>query len=132
MVIHMGIAGATSTPELILEEGEAKMLSEPLARMAEDAGFVVDPKIANALALLGACGMVYGPRMVNIRNRRKEEKANAKPKREGNVVSLRPAPVFSDPFPAPDPNINQPVAPPPPLAPELDAANAFRFTPPEG
>lgn len=137
MAIHMAAAGFLATPELVLEKPEADMLAVPLAKIADDMGFTPDPRIMNAIALLGAAGIIYGPRYVNIRDRLKKEagEKRTKAREEAGERVVVPFPDQGQreapPIPPSGPGV-QGVGEIRPLSPEFDAANAFRFAPTEG
>jgi hypothetical protein len=68
-VLHEGIAVVTKTPEMSLDESEAKMLATATVPVLEQFNIAPDPRFAAAFALIAACGTVYVPRAVLIRAR---------------------------------------------------------------
>ena len=74
-IVHVGLASVTKTPELELEEDEAKSLAMASANVMEQFNITPDPKVTAVLGLVTTCGMIYGPRVYSIRERKKEEKA---------------------------------------------------------
>lgn len=75
-IIHMGIASATRTPELKLEDEEAEALAKSTAVVLEEFDIRPDPKIEAVIGLVTTAGMIYGPRMYLIAERKKREKLN--------------------------------------------------------
>jgi hypothetical protein len=85
MVIHIGLAEMTKTPELALQEAESAALATSLANVLDQFDITPDPKVQAIIGLLMCGGMIYGPRMYMIRERVKNAgKASA------TVHSLRP------------------------------------------
>lgn len=75
-IVHVGLAGVTKTPELVLEEDEAKSLAMASANVLEQFDITPDPRVTAVLGLVTTCGMIYGPRVYLIRERKKEERSN--------------------------------------------------------
>lgn len=73
-IIHMGIASATKTPELKLEDEEAEALAKSTAVVLEEFDIRPDPKIEAIIGLVTTAGMIYGPRVYLIAERKKQEK----------------------------------------------------------
>lgn len=76
-IVHIGIAGATKTPELALEESEAEALANATANVLSEFDIRPDPKIEAVIGLVMVAGTIYGPRIYNIRERKKEERIEA-------------------------------------------------------
>lgn len=76
-VLHVGIAAATKTPEMVLEDVEAKALANATAEVLAQFDIRPDPRIEAVIGLCVVAGGIYGPRAYLIRERRKEE-ANAR------------------------------------------------------
>lgn len=135
MMLHAGLATAAKAPELNLEEGEARMLADPLAQIAEHYNFAPSKEVQLAMALIGAAGMVYGPRVINIRNRLKKEAQEKRKNAPGQHKVVQgpwpaPQPVVAEPLPPLDPEMaKRPPLSPESIPPEMDAANMFRFEP---
>lgn len=72
-ILHIGIAGATKSPEMILEDTEAESLAKATANVLEQFDIKPDPKIEAIVGLVMVSATIYGPRVYNIRERRKEE-----------------------------------------------------------
>lgn len=72
--VHLGIASATKTPELVIDEAEARTLSEATANVLREFDIRPDPKVEAIIGLITACGVVYGPKVYFIRERKKAEK----------------------------------------------------------
>jgi len=77
-ITHVAIAGATSTPEMVLDESEARILAEGVVPVLDLLDFTPDPRFAAAFGLAVACGRVYGPRVVLIRARKVQEAEDKK------------------------------------------------------
>jgi hypothetical protein len=73
MIFHMSLASITKTPELVLEETEAKGLSESGLTLLALYDIKPDPKIEAAILFAGQIGLVYGTRIVAIRARKAQE-----------------------------------------------------------
>lgn len=73
-IIHIGIASATKTPELKLEDEEANALAQSTAVVLEEFDIRPDPKIEAVIGLVTTASMIYGPRIYLIGQRRKKEK----------------------------------------------------------
>lgn len=85
IVVHVGLAGITRTPELELDKDDADLLARSTANVLAEYDVVVDPKTAAIMGLLFAVGRVYGPK-VALRNMRvKEAKQAAKEAAENNI-----------------------------------------------
>jgi hypothetical protein len=78
MMLHLGIAGATKTPEMALDEDESKLLANATVNLLSEFDIRPDPKVEAAFGLIIAAGSVYGPRFYLINKRRAEEKAAKK------------------------------------------------------
>lgn len=76
-VLHIGIASATKTPEMVLEEDEAKSLAGATSDVLRQFDIRPDPKIEALIGLAIVAGGIYGPRVYLIRERHKEEKEKA-------------------------------------------------------
>jgi hypothetical protein len=72
-IVHVGLASVTKTPELVLEEDEAKSLAMASANVLEQFDITPDPRVTAVLGLVTTCGMIYGPRVYLIRERKREE-----------------------------------------------------------
>ena len=75
-IIHIGIATATKTPEMALDDDEAKNLAAATATVLQEFDIRPDPKIEAVVALVTAAGMIYGPRVYLITDRKKKEAAS--------------------------------------------------------
>lgn len=75
MIFHTSLAAMTSTPELVLDEAEAKGLSESGLTLLSLYDIKPDPKVEAAILFAGQVGLVYGTRFVAVRNRKSQEKA---------------------------------------------------------
>lgn len=76
-VLHIGIASATKTPEMALEEEEAKSLAGATSDVLKQFDIRPDPKVEALIGLAIVAGGIYGPRVYLIRERLKEEKEKA-------------------------------------------------------
>lgn len=77
LVLHLGLAGATKTPELALEPQEAEALAQATAKVLEEFDVRPNPKVEAIISLGVVAGSIYGPRMYLIADRRKKERDNA-------------------------------------------------------
>lgn len=75
-IIHLGLSSATKTPELKLEDEEAEALAKSTAMVLEEFDIRPDPKIEAIVGLVTTAGMIYGPRVYLITERKKRERNN--------------------------------------------------------
>jgi len=106
---HAMLSGITKVPELALEESEATELASALNTVNNFYRVAVAEKTLAWLNLAMVGGMIYGTRLIAIRERR----SNARAERAANRRAFTPeapAPV------SPVPDVDRPVndAPPPP------------------
>lgn len=86
------MAAMTKTPELELDADEAKGLAESGLTLAAMYDITPDPKLQAAILFAGQVGMIYGTRIVAIRARKSQEKAERRKgtagmyDREGNPI----------------------------------------------
>lgn len=73
-IVHLGIASASKTPELNLDQGEADSLAMATANVLEQFDIRPDPRIEAIVGLVTTAGIVYGPKIYLIRERKKEER----------------------------------------------------------
>ena len=79
LMAHTWAAVFLKTPELALEKEEAKQLSDAYSTFCEYHDIpILSPKRMSEINMIAALCLVYGPRFVAVRNRKREEKA-AKP-----------------------------------------------------
>ena len=78
MLFHTSLAAMTGTPELILEEAEAKAVSESTLTLAAMYDLTPDPKLQAMLNLAIILGTTYGTRYIAIRARKAQEKEEKK------------------------------------------------------
>lgn len=97
MVFHTMIAAATKTPELELDESEAKGLSESGLTLLSLYEIRPDPKVEAAIIFAGNVGFVYGTRIVAIRARKAQE-AKAKKEKSAEVFGADGTPSGTTPF----------------------------------
>lgn len=76
LVLHMGIASATKTPELALDESEANSLAQATANVLNEFDIQPNPKVEAIIALGIVAGSIYGPRAYVINERIKGRKNN--------------------------------------------------------
>jgi hypothetical protein len=76
-VLHVGIATATKTPEMVLDDSEASLLANATANVLEQFDIRPDPKIEAIIGLIMAAGSIYGPRMYLISERKKADKVES-------------------------------------------------------
>lgn len=69
MVFHQGIAVATSTPEMMIDQDEGEILARATVNVLDQYDFTPDPKIQAIIGMVMAAGTVYAPRVVLIRAR---------------------------------------------------------------
>lgn len=73
-IVHIGIATATKTPEMALDDKEAETLSVAVSNVLTEFDIRPDPKVEACIALAIAAGSIYAPRVYLIRERWKAEK----------------------------------------------------------
>ena len=73
-ILHIGIATATKTPEMALEDKEAELLATATANVLNEFDIRPDPKIEAIIGLIMAAGSIYGPRVYLIAERKKHER----------------------------------------------------------
>jgi hypothetical protein len=73
-IVHIGLAAATKTPELALEEQESEILAKSIANVLDEFDIRPDPKVEAIVGLVTTAGMIYGPRVYLISERKKREK----------------------------------------------------------
>jgi len=78
LMLHLGIAGATKTPEMALSQDEADVLANASVNVLEQFDIRPDPKVEAIVGLIIAAGTVYGPRAYLIRQRMAKENAERK------------------------------------------------------
>lgn len=78
MSTHAMLAGLTKAHELALEPSEAKSLAQGIANVASHYDVQTSTKALDWTNLIMVCGMIYGTRIVAIRERRR----NARPQNE--------------------------------------------------
>ena len=86
--LHMIVA--TRIPEMKLEDAEAKMLAEAIARVEKYypvVSSVITGRIADHVALVTALGAVYGTRIIAIQARLNEDRKAA----SATVIPINPA-----------------------------------------
>jgi hypothetical protein len=72
-ILHIGLAAATKTPELALEDSEAENLAKATATVLTEFDIRPDPKIEAVIGLVTAASLIYGPRVYLITERKKQE-----------------------------------------------------------
>lgn len=72
-IVHAGIASATKCPELNIEDAESEALAKSVATVLDEFDITPDPKIQAIVGLVTTAGVIYGPRVYMIRQRKKEE-----------------------------------------------------------
>lgn len=73
--IHSLAAMMTGLPELNINEFQAGMLAQSVARVSEEFGLAVTGKTGAILSLVATAAMVYAPKAMQIAERVKQEKA---------------------------------------------------------
>jgi len=74
----MALAGATSTPELVLDDDEAKGLATATVNVLDLYDIRPDPKVEAVVSLIAVTIATYAPRAIAIRMRREQEKQEKK------------------------------------------------------
>lgn len=72
--VHLGLASVSKTPELVLTDDESKALASATATVLEEFDWTPDPKVQAIVGLITTAGVVYGPKVYFIRERKKAEK----------------------------------------------------------
>jgi hypothetical protein len=83
----MALSAVTKTPELALDPDEAKELAKAAAEVQKHYDTVIDPKTLAWVQLGMVAASVYGPRMIAVNIRLKNEKAQRR-QQASNVVHL--------------------------------------------
>lgn len=81
-IVHMGLAAATKSPEMMLTEDEAKSLSQATVNVLQHFDISPDPKIEAIVGLVVTAGTIYGPKLYTINERKKEEREERKETQE--------------------------------------------------
>lgn len=84
--LHMMGASALNTPELMLDDSEAKMLAEGIAGVQEFYSYAPSAETIAWANLIAASVAIYGPRAVTVYNNRQKQKKEkpARPAPAGN------------------------------------------------
>lgn len=77
-ILHLGIAAATKAPEMALEDSESEALAKATANVMDQFDIKPDPKIEALIGLMMVAGSIYGPRVYLIKERKKEERLEAR------------------------------------------------------
>lgn len=91
--LHALAAMGTGIPEFNLADGEAVMLADAMATVAEQYGLSLSGKTGALIQLAAACALVYAPRLAAVNARVKA--ARAKPV-EGPAVTVTHSETFTD------------------------------------
>lgn len=73
MLAHGTIASLTKTPEMEINQNEARMLANPLSELMVLYDITPPPQMLLAMQMIHGCSYVYGPRILMIRSRLKVE-----------------------------------------------------------
>lgn len=71
-------AAALKTPELQLDDKEAKLLAQSAAEVASHYNVEIDPKVMAWIGFFGVCGSIYGPRIAAMKIRKDMERREAR------------------------------------------------------
>ncbi len=86
--VHGQLAALTRSPELAIDPVQAKHLADAAAKVAAFyPGVGLDPKTAAWFNLAQVALVIYGPKVFNIRARKREERASAIRTREAQARS---------------------------------------------
>lgn len=94
LMLHIGIAGVTKTPEFVLDEEESKMLANATVNVLSEFDIRPNPKAEAIFGLIVAAGTVYGPRFYMIRKRTGDEARNKAPNGADDYTVV-PGPGFA-------------------------------------
>jgi len=72
-ILHVGLAAATKTPELALDDSEVENLAKATATVLTEFDIRPDPKVEAVIGLVTAAGLIYGPRVYLITERKRLE-----------------------------------------------------------
>lgn len=97
--VHAIAAVKTNCPELALDQKEANMLASALNAVQEHYGVEIPPEYAIWVNLVTACGMIYGPRIVQISSRKKRERKEKEPPRSPYSEPQKQPPASEPPMP---------------------------------
>lgn len=101
--VHVALAIRTNTPELMIEQDEAKAFMKAAQNVMRHYDVQTSQKALDWIALVGCCGSIYGTRAFAIAARRAGERQAAAG--DGNVLRWpvkpkpRPEPVHAAPEP---------------------------------
>lgn len=73
-IVHAGLASATKTPELALDDDDAGALAKAAANVLIEFDIQPNPKVQAVVGLVMTAGAVYGPKVYMIRERKREAK----------------------------------------------------------
>jgi hypothetical protein len=71
---HVGIAAITASPELMLDEAEAKAIAGATATMLDAFDVRPDPRVEAVVGFVTTVAPIYGTKLLQRRNRLKKEK----------------------------------------------------------
>lgn len=111
--LHVALAVRTNTPELVVEEAEAKALAKSAQNVMRHYDVAPNQVVLDWIAFAGCLGSIYGTRAFAIAARRAREREEAKG--TGQVINF--------PF-APKPRPDQAAPPGPPPGPVQGAPPA--------
>lgn len=94
-IAHVGLAVATKTPELELENKEAETLSKSIVNVLDQFDVKPDPRVTAFVGLITTAGTIYYPRYYLIKERRKTEKKSKVKDATDNVSFLGSVPAGS-------------------------------------
>lgn len=86
MGIHTVVAMVTGIPEAQLKEEEAQALAEGVCAVCEEYGLAIDGKTGATMQLVGALGMIYGPRIFFYKMRIAQTQAQANANGQSNAA----------------------------------------------
>jgi hypothetical protein len=73
-IFHIALATATKTPELVIEDSEAKSLATATVNVLDQYDIRPDPKIEAIIGLIGVSCATYIPRYMSIKMRKEQER----------------------------------------------------------
>jgi hypothetical protein len=87
--LHIMASMATGIPELQLTPNDAVLLANGILAVSKEYGLAISGKTAATLQLLGACAMVYVPRLIAVKQRadaRRQAAADFETAKNGGAV----------------------------------------------
>jgi hypothetical protein len=96
-MVHVGLAGVSGVPEIAIDASEGDLLANAAANLLAQFDIAPDPKTQAIIGMIMACGVVYGPRVMIVGARKRQERKE-KATGEAGVYSPSGEPQGTTPF----------------------------------